>query len=241
MSTTPPDDARGQDGSSTTDISGINGYAPTTTPAAGWYPTPTGEQQYWDGEQWLALPPPVGPTGPSMDTPAPSAAPKKRRVGKWLAIAGAVAVLLGLVGGGIAWKVADDARVAAAEAEAAAKKAATEEREQQEREEAAAAAAQERRDEAYREARRASVSEIEASVKTMAEGHAGDGIIDGPIIDVSCSPVGGGSTDDLTEQTTVFECFAANKDNGDGTMSGYTYNSTMNWSTGSFTYSLGAP
>jgi membrane protein involved in colicin uptake len=176
-----------------------------------------------------------------MGTPEPSAAPRKRRVGKWLAIAGAVAVLLGLVGGGIAWKVADDARVAAAEAEAAAEKAAAEEREDQEREETAAAAAQERRDDADREARRASVSEIEASVKTMAEGHAADGITDGPIIDVSCSPVGGGSTDDLTEQTTVFECFAANKDNGDGTMSGYKYNATMNWSSGSFTYSLGAP
>jgi hypothetical protein len=75
----------------------------------------------------------------------------------------------------------------------------------------------------------------------MAEGHASDGIIHGPIIDVSCSPVGGGSTDDLTEQTTVFECFAANKDNGDGTMNGYKYNATMNWSSGSYTYGFGAP
>jgi hypothetical protein len=75
----------------------------------------------------------------------------------------------------------------------------------------------------------------------MAEGHAADGVIDGPIIEVTCSPVGGGSTDDLTEQTTVFECFAAYKDNGDGTMSGYTYNATMNWSSGSYTYGLGAP
>jgi membrane protein involved in colicin uptake len=176
-----------------------------------------------------------------MDSPGPSGAPTKRRVGKWLAIAGAVAVLLGLVGGGVAWKVSHDARVAAEEADAAARKAAAAERDKQEREQAAAAAAQDRRDEAARADRRASVSEIEASVKKMAEGHAGDGIIDGPIIDVTCSPVGGGSTDDLTEQTTVFECFAANKDNGDGTMSGYTYSATMNWSTGSFTYSLGAP
>jgi membrane protein involved in colicin uptake len=175
-----------------------------------------------------------------MGTLAPTVAPSKRRVGRWLAIAGAVAVLLGLVGGGVAWKIADDARVAAAEAETAAAKAAADQREEQEREEAAAAAAQERRDEADRAARRASVSNIEASVKTMAEKHAADGIIDGPIIEVSCSPVGGGSTDDLTEQTTVFECFAAYKDNGDGTMSGWTYNATMNWSSGSYTYGLGA-
>jgi hypothetical protein len=31
------------------------------------------------------------------------------------------------------------------------------------------------------------------------------------------------------------------EDNGDGTMSGYTYNATMNWSSGSHTYGLGAP
>jgi membrane protein involved in colicin uptake len=154
-------------------------------------------------------------------------------------------LLLGLIGGGIAWKVASDARQQAAAAQAAAERAAAEEsaaaaREEQEREEAAAAA-QQRRDDAERDERRESVTEIEASVKEMAEGHATDGIIDGPIIEVSCSPVGGGSTDDLTEQTTVFECFAANKDNGDGTMSGYTYNATMNWSSGSYTYGLGEP
>jgi hypothetical protein len=241
MSTTPADGAPGQSGSRATHVSGSDRDIAGTTPTAGWYPTPNGEQRYWDGEQWLALPPPAGPVGPSMGEPEPGAAPRKRRVGRWLAMAGAVAVLLGLVGGGIAWKVAHDAQVAAAEADAAAKKAAAEQREEQEREEAAAAAAQERRDQADREARHASVTEIEASVKKMADGHAADGTIDGPIIDVSCSPVGGGSTDDLTEQTTVFECFVANKDNGDGTMNGYKYNATMNWSSGSYTYGFGAP
>ena len=150
-------------------------------------------------------------------------------------------LLLGLVGGGIAWKVAADARQAAASADAAAEKAQAAELEQREREEAAAAAAQARRDEAERATRRASVTEIESSVKTLADEHAADGIVEGPIIEVTCSPVGGGSTDDLTEQTTVFECFAAYKDNGDGTMSGWTYNATMNWSSGSYTYGLGAP
>lgn len=241
MSTTPPDGAPETGGSEATIGYASNRRMPGMAPAAGWYPTPTGEQRYWDGEQWLALPPPTDPAETGMATSEPSMAPKKRRVGRWLAIAGAVAVLLGLIGGGIAWKSANDARVTAAEAAAAEEKAAAEEREQQEREDAAAAAAQERRDEGERSARRASVTEIEASVKTMAEGHAADDVIDGPIIDVSCSPVGGGSTDDLTEQTTVFACFVANVDNGDGTMSGYKYNATMNWSSGSFTYGLGAP
>ena len=164
---------------------------------------------------------------------------------KWAVIVATAVVLVGLIGGGTAWKMADNERkeaaAAEASAEAAAESAAAEERERQEQEAAAAAAAQERRDDAERDERRASVTEIEASVKKMADGHATDGIIDGPIIDVSCSPVGGGSTDDLTEQTTVFECFAASRDNGDGTMSGYTYNATMNWSTGQYTYGLGEP
>lgn len=209
------------------------------TPAAGWYPTPTGEQRYWDGFQWLELPPPADPAPPAQADHLVPGPTKSAR--KWTLIAVSLVLLLGLVGGGIAWKVAHDERVATERAEAAAAQAAAEEEEREERREAAAEAAQERRDTADREERRLSVTEIEASVKTMAEGHAADGLIDGPIIEVSCSPVGGGSTDDLTEQTTVFKCFVANEDNGDGTMSGYSYNATMNWSSGSYTYGIGAP
>ena len=75
----------------------------------------------------------------------------------------------------------------------------------------------------------------------MAEKHVGDGLFDGPVLSVSCDPVGGGSTDDLTAKTTVFECFAATKDNGDGTLSGMKYHATMNWDTGEYTYGFGAP
>jgi Protein of unknown function (DUF2510) len=239
MSSTAPDGAPGQN------TSWSDGHgAGIAIPPAGWYPTPTGQQQYWDGEKWLALTPP-DTAGSSASMSGSSWAPTNRRVVRWLVIVGGAVLLLGLLGGGIAWKVAADARQAEAAAEAAAEEAAAEaaaaEREEQEREEAAAAAAQARRDQAERDARRASVTEIEASVKKMAEAHAADGIIEGPIIEVSCSPVGGGSTDDLTEQTTVFECFAAHEDNGDGTMSGWTYNATMNWSSGSYTYGLGSP
>jgi hypothetical protein len=31
----------------------------------------------------------------------------------------------------------------------------------------------------------------------------------------------------------------ANKDNGDGTSSGYFFNATVNWNSGSYTYGLG--
>ena len=245
MSSMPPQGTPGPNAPDAMGGSGAGGpVIGNSPPPPGWYPTPTGGQQFWDGQNWLALPPPTGGPAPAADLPASGEPPTSRRSRKWILITAAAVLVLGLIGGGIAWKVADDARAAeAAEAaaEAAAQRAADEEREAQEREEAAAAAAQETRDDAERDERRASVTEIEASVEKMAGGHASDGIIDGPIIDVSCSPVGGGSTDDLTEQTTVFECFAANKDNGDGTMSGYTYNATMNWSTGSYTYGLGEP
>ncbi len=214
-------------------------------PPPGWYPTPSGDQRYWNGDQWLALPPPPD-AAPSVPGALPGGPVSRNRARtKWLLIAGAALLLIGLIGGGIAWKIADDERKAEVAAQAAAEQSAAEASEEQARQEAAAAssaaAAQERADDAERASRLASVSEIESSVQTMAEGHAADGIIDGPILEVTCSPVGGGSTDDLTQQTTVFECFAAYRDNGDGTMSGYTYNATMNWSTGSYTYGLGEP
>lgn len=139
--------------------------------------------------------------------------------------------------------MAHDAQVAAAE-EAAINLAAQEEADRVAAEEARRAeaqAAQQKRDNAERASREAAVAEIETSVKTMAEGHVAKGLIDGSIISVSCSPVSGGSTDDLTETTTVFECFVATNDNGDGTMSGFKYHATMNWTSGEFTYGMGAP
>ena len=125
-----------------------------------------------------------------------------------------------------------DREVAAQEAADAAEKV---------RADAAAATekAEKEADDRERATRALSVDGIQDSIKKMAEGHASDGLIDGPVLDTSCSPVDGGSTDDLTETTTVFECFVSSKDNGDGTMSGYNYHATMNWSSGSYTYGLG--
>ena len=233
----------------------------SSAPEAGWYPTPNGEKRFWDGEKWLALPQPDDATGLSESAPAsqvdasatlvdeqhggagetvesePALALQKlgrRKRRMWISIAASVLVVIGLASGGVALKSAQDAQ-AVADAQAAAEleaKAAA-------KVEAAAEAAEEKEDDAERAMRASAVEGIEASIKTMAEGHAAEGAIDGPIIDTSCSPVGGGSMDDLTESTTVFECFVANKDNGDGTLRGYTYNSTMNWSTGSYTYGLG--
>ena len=200
---------------------------------AGWYPVPSGGQRYWDGAKWLDLPAPSSSLEPAKNT--------KRLPKKW-AIGALVALVL-VCGGGAIWKVAHDAQVAAAE-EAAINLAAQEEADRVAAEEARRAeaqAAQQKRDNAERASREAAVAEIETSVKTMAEGHVAKGLIDGSIISVSCSPVSGGSTDDLTETTTVFECFVATNDNGDGTMSGFKYHATMNWTSGEFTYGMGAP
>lgn len=191
---------------------------------AGWYPAPNGGKRYWDGQRWLALPEPDDSTA----APHPQAhggvgqpvAPKKKKL--VLASAAAAIVLAAAGIGGLVWKNRHDTQMrneAAAAAAAAAESAASTERAKRAR----------------------AVKEIKASVMTMAKKHVGEGMYDGPVLSVSCVPVDGGSTDDLTEKTTVFECFAATKDNGDGTLSGRKYHATSNWSTGDYTYGYGAP
>ena len=63
-------------------------------------------------------------------------------------------------------------------------------------------------------------------------------LLTGPILSASCTPLGGGSADDLTALSGTFECFAVNKKNTDGTYSGYTFNATVNWNDGSYTWRL---
>ena len=195
---------------------------------AGWYPDPAGGQRYWDGAKWLPLPAPD-----SKDSPTSRKRPPKKVLIVVLAI-----VLLAAVGGTV-WKLSHDSNVKAERdaAAAAVQLAADEEAARV----AAEKSAQESKDASERARRILAVTNIESSVKTMAEDHVTKGFMDGPIISVSCSPVGGGSTDDLSEKTTVFECFAANENKGDGMMSGYKYHATMNWSSGEFTYGLGKP
>lgn len=220
----------------------------------GWFPNPTNpeEEVYWDGDKWSGdIRPIFGAIASAEDsgntalhptdqvlveTESPKADSKRRRRGLWIALAIVVAVLLGgvttsvLVNNVHAQQVAhqraaqkrlDDARAKnAAEAKQAAddaKKAA---------------------DDAERATRQATVSEVEASVKKLAEEDIAKSLLTGPVIAVSCNPVSG-STDDLTDTTTTFDCFVANKDNGDGTQSGYFFNATVNWTSGGYTYGLG--
>ncbi|MEE2058391.1 DUF2510 domain-containing protein [Rhodococcus artemisiae] len=190
---------------------------------AGWYPNPDGGQRYWDGRAWLDLP-----------DPDQSSAPKRKFRKKPIIVA-LVILVLAVVGGTVSWKVNHDAQVAAQVA--AAEEAADREAERIAEE----VAAQERRDEAERASRMLSVANIESSVEEMANEHVGEGMYDGPVLSATCSPVNGGSTDNLNETTTVFECFVGTEELGGGRMRGYKYHATMNWTSGEFTYGFGAP
>lgn len=224
----------------------------------GWFPNPSNseEEVYWDGDRWTGDARPVfgasasrpseeGDVASPGDETSRGEAPldetsppprKRKRAAIWISLA---AVLLILIAGGVTTGVVmnniHSQEVAQQRAEAAKKKA---EAERAAEAAAAAEAAKEAADSAQRAERASTVTQVEASIKKMAEDDVAKGLIDGPVIAVKCNPVSG-STDDLTDTTTTFDCFVANKDNGDGTQSGYFFNATVNWTSGEYTYSLG--
>lgn len=164
--------------------------------------------------------------------------PKRTKV-----VVGLVVTLL-LLGGGsglLIKKHRDDLTAQRAAAAASkAKAAAAQEKANAEKAEADAAAAQEAKDDAERAQRKAAVKEMQKSITKDAKDKVSDGILDGPILYSSCDPLGGGSTDDLTAITTTFSCLAVNKENNDGTVSGYSFSATMNWTQGSYSWRLGS-
>jgi len=197
----------------------------------GWYPAPHGGQRYWDGQRWLALPDPDGTTVAPAAASNGSADKPGGRTKVVVASVVALAVLAVAGIGALIWKNSHDTQMRNAAIAASSSKQAAADAEAKEAD----------RVRQERAKRTQTVKDIEASVKKLAEKQAGEGLFDGPVLSVSCDPIGGGSTDDLTAKTTVFECFAATKDNGDGTLSGKKYHATMNWDTGDYTYGLGGP
>jgi hypothetical protein len=78
------------------------------------------------------------------------------------------------------------------------------------------------------------VTQLQRSVTKDARKSVDAGVLDGPILNTQCTPLGGGSTDDLTALTGTFECLAVDKKNNDGTVEGYAYSSTVNWTDNSY-------
>lgn len=162
------------------------------------------------------------------------------------------AVLIVMIGGiGISLSIQNTNRLnveqaaatAAAEAEQAAAAAAAEGEAEKKRESEAAAraaAAKKSADDAQRTLRKAIVTELESSVLKDAQERVTSGRIEGPITLASCTPLGGGSSDDLTAITGTFQCIAVNKTNADGSSSGYRFSATVNWNTFSYTWHLGS-
>lgn len=217
----------------------MSGQSGDTPP--GWYPLPQGGQGYWDGQHWQSLPDPTG-TG---SIPAANVAKSSTSVATVVAFC----VLVAAAVGALLWKNNQDtemrnAAIAASSSKASADaKAAAEARAVADAKAAAAAEADRvrRAAEAKQAERVQAIKEMEYTIKDFAEKQGREGLFDGPVLSVSCDPVGGGKTDDLTAQATIFECFAAVTDNGDGTLSGKKYHATMNWDTGNYTYGLGPP
>jgi len=82
------------------------------------------------------------------------------------------------------------------------------------------------------------VVEMEAMVLAEAQVHASEGLFSGTPTEAICSPVAGGSVNEITETTTAFECFIATGTSSTGNQTGVFYDVTKNWDTGYVTWQL---
>ncbi len=193
----------------------------------GWYVTKEDGQRYWDGRKWhLEKPQKVKKEVP-VYVIGKFAIPKAR------VVLGIVALALLGVTGGIAIGVSvEQQRQEAVLAEEEAAQEAADARERAEAEQIAAA------EQVERTWRGKLIKRVEKSITTDAEEAQSTGWIDGTsIIETTCTPISG-SMDDLLEVSTAFECFAAYKENGDGTQSGWFWDVTVNWDTGAYTWQM---
>lgn len=151
-------------------------------------------------------------------------------------------LLLGGAGVAVAIKAHHDSQVAAqhrqavaaahARAQAAAKARAAAQAEQ---------AAQQAQQAAEVSSRQSAETQLQDAITKDATGKANEGLlINGPAQSTSCTPVSGGTSQNLTESTGTYSCIAVDQTNSDGTQSGYSYTGTINFDTGSMTWQLGA-
>ncbi|WP_155838758.1 hypothetical protein [Arthrobacter castelli] len=178
---------------------------------------------------------------PHCAAPYGTAARSKGR--KRIVLALVALLVLGGIGTGTGLIIQHNNEVAAQEAAADKRKAeaaAAEERRAEAAERAAAKReAQKREDQAERVYRELVVEEMEKSILDDAKERVATGILTGPIVEVSCTPMAGGSTDDLTALTGSYDCIAVNEEHDDGTASGYRFSATTNWDEASYSWHLG--
>lgn len=194
---------------------------PQSGPPAGWYLDKNGENRWWDGNGW-------GEQVKPAEKKAKRFRLSKRAV-KVIAIVLGVLVVLGIVAGVLAKQHASS--VAAAASASASKAAEASMLAAQD-----AADASEQAESSQKEYREELVKKLERSITKSSKKEVRRGALTGPIKSTTCTPVDGGSSDDLLESSGVFSCFVVNKDNGDGTESGYTFKGTINWDTQEYTW-----
>ncbi|MBJ2119418.1 DUF2510 domain-containing protein [Arthrobacter sp. MSA 4-2] len=168
---------------------------------------------------------------------------RRLRLSKRMVIILAAILVVLAAGSAVALSVQHANQVAAEEERAAAVAAEKKEREdaaqaEAEREEAERKAAEEA-DDMERAMRLLTVTSLEESVLKDAKERVDKGVLKGPILRASCTPLGGGSTDDLTAITGTFDCIAVNEEHDDGSASGYGFSATVNWDEGSYSWNLG--
>jgi hypothetical protein len=151
---------------------------------------------------------------------------------KWLA-AGVVALLvLGGAGTAIAIKVHHDNQVAAQHRLASERQQQQQQLRQQQQEQQQAKIAQRQSDE----------NQLQSAITNAANKDVNNGVLTSGIVQsTTCTPVSGGSSQNLSESTGTYSCIAVYQTNGDGTQSGYRFGGTINFATESMTWQLGGP
>lgn len=145
-------------------------------------------------------------------------------------------IVLGGAAAGVALGVQHSQEVAAEEAAAAKAKAAAAASAKEKARQVKAAEAAET---AERALRAIIVTGLEEAVQKDAVKRVDEGRLTGPIERTECTPLGGGSVDDLTAITGTFECISVNEKHEDGSESGYVFSATVNWDAASYSWHLG--
>lgn len=80
------------------------------------------------------------------------------------------------------------------------------------------------------------IRDMEKSITKDARTDAADGLIDGPILRTQCEPAPGGGG---SQTAAPYTCIAVNKENGNGTLSGFRFTAIADLKKGSYTWHLG--